>query len=316
MFEKFKFWSDSNPEAVETLHPDLGLRDWDDLTYTEKEKIWFYLEKYFTKNNSAKRITKAIYMLNERHKYRAYGKNFLREKSEDNAMRDFQDILVNEDEDKNKHVVLELISCFSHAILLERSDQEIYQEEDETDEQYEERLRKWRYEDFDDFASRLNNVFSHFGVNVVLTRQGFIPKQDEKIVKEIYEPVLKVLSIERWKPVNRDLQDAFKDFQSKTESGYSSCVTHAVSAIEAFLQILIYGKTGKGTLGTLIPEAQSKGLIPKDTFTEQIFKNMEAIFARERKETGDAHPKEEYANEKNSLMVLNLTMVFLQHCMV
>jgi len=313
MIGKFNLWSDLNPEAAETLHPDLGLRDWDDLTCTEKEKIWFYLERYFTRNNSAERIPLAIYILNEKHKYRSYAETFLRERSNANAMRDFQGIIINER--KNKHVVLELISCFSRAILIERLDHSISQKEDETDEQYEERLTKWKYEDFDEFAYRLNDVFGHFGVNVVLTRHGFIPKQDKKIVKEIYEPVLKSLSNEKWKPVSRDLQDAFKDFQSKTKSGYSSCVTHAVSAIEAFLQILLYGETGKGTLKTLIPNAQKKGLIPKDKFTDQIFKNMEAIFARERKETGDAHPKKEYANEKNSLMVLNLTMVFLQHCM-
>lgn len=185
---------------------------------------------------------------------------------------------------------------------------------EETEEQYKERLTEWKYEELDKFTDRLNNVFEHFGINAVLTRHGFIPKQDERIVKEIYEPVLKFLSNEKWKPVNRDLKDAFEDFQLKTKSGYSGCVTLAISAIEAFLQILLYGKTGKGTLGKLIPEAQSKGLIPKDKFTDQIFKNMESIFMQERIETGDAHPKDEYANEKNSIMVLNLAMVFLQHC--
>jgi len=297
MFKNLKFWSDLSPKAAEVLNPDLGLRDWDELTCKERDKIWYYLQGYFIQKE---RVFWAVFVLNERHKYRSYAENFLRYASEANAMKDFRSILV--DHDKNQHVVFELISCFSIAILKERSDQSISRKKDETDEQ------------FGKFADRLNDVFEHFGINVILTRQGFIPKQEEKIVKEIYEPVLKFLSNEKWKPVSRDLQDAFNDFRLKTASGYSSCVTHTISAIEAFLQILLYDKTGKGTLGILIHKAQSKGLIPKDKFTDQIFNNIESIFAQQRKETGDAHPKEEYANEKNALLVLNLAMIFLQHC--
>jgi hypothetical protein len=36
----------------------------------------------------------------------------------------------------------------------------------------------------------------------------------------------------------------------------------------------------------------------------------------ERQETGDPHPKKEYATERNAKLVLNLAMIFLQHSMV
>jgi len=309
----FKFWSTTQPDATKELHPDLGLRDWDDLSNDEKDKIWHYLKNFFVSSDKNLRTFFAVYCLNENHKYRSYGKHFLHDQSLENARMDFEHIFKNE----SQHVLFELISCFCQAILFERSDKTIWKRDKESDKEYRKRLNEWRYEDFDKFAERLNDVFEHFGINVVLTRQGFIPRQDKKITKEIYEPVLQFLSIdkEKWEPVNRDLKDAFKDYQLKTVDGYSSCITHTISAIEAFLQIILYGETGRGTLGSLISEAQKKNLVPNDNFTSQIFKNTEAIFARERKETGDAHPKKEYANERNARTLLNLAMIFLQHCM-
>lgn len=38
------------------------------------------------------------------------------------------------------------------------------------------------------------------------------------------------------------------------------------------------------------------------------------ILARERQSTSNAHPKREYAIEKNARLVLNLVMIFIQHC--
>ncbi len=55
-------------------------------------------------------------------------------------------------------------------------------------------------------------------------------------------------------------------------------------------------------------------MIPDDKFTEQIFKNIESILMFEKQATADAHPKKEYATEKNSRLVMNLVMIFLQHC--
>lgn len=305
----FKFWSATQTEALKELHPTLGHRSWNELTTQEKDNVWHYLKNYFSDENL--RTFFAIYCLNENHKYRSYGKHFLHDQTEQSARMDFEHIFRNE----SQNVLLELFSCFCRAILVERADKAVYKSSNETDEEFGTRSNEYRHEDFDKFAERLNDVFEHYGVNVLLTRQGFIPRQDDKITKEIYIPVLQLLSTENWAPVNRDLRDAFKTYQEKTDQGYSNSITHAVAALQAFLQIIVGGKAGSSEgIASLIKKAQEKDAIPTDKFSSEIFKNLDAVLMRERGKTGDAHPKQEYANEKNTRLVLNLVMVFIQHC--
>ncbi|MFA6314885.1 MAG: hypothetical protein WC648_00735 [Candidatus Paceibacterota bacterium] len=305
----FKFWSATQSEALKELHPTLGHRSWDELSIQEKDNVWHYLKNYFSDENL--RTFFAIHYLNENHKYRSYGKHFLHEQTEQSARMDFEHIFRNE----SQNVLLELFSCFCQAILAERADKALYRSSNETDEEFENRLNEYRYKDFDKFAERLNDVFEHYGVNVLLTRQEFIPRQDEKITKEIYIPVLQFLSAEQWAPVNRDLRDAFKAYQEKTDQGYSNSITHAVTALQAFLQIIVDGKSGSSEgIISLVKKAQEKDAIPADKFSSEIFKNLDAVLMRERGKSGDAHPKQEYANEKNARLVLNLVMVFIQHC--
>jgi len=305
----FKFWSATQSDALEELHPTLGHRSWNELSTQEKDNVWHYLKNYFSDENL--RTFFAIYCLNENHKYRSYGKHFLHDQTEQSARMDFEHIFRNE----SQNVLLELFSCFCRAILVERADKALYKSSNESEEEFKNRLNEYRHEDFDKFAERLNDVFEHYGVNVLLTRQGFIPRQDDKITKEIYIPVLQFLSAESWMPVNRDLRDAFKAYQEKTDQGYSNSITHAVAALQAFLQITVDGKSGSSEgVASLVKKAQEKGAIPADKFSSEIFKNIDAVLMRERGKTGDAHPKQEYANEKNARLVLNLVMVFIQHC--
>lgn len=332
----FKLWSGNNSRAKEILHPDLSLRSWNVLSPDEKYKIWKYLEEYFfdrgicnTYENNYERILKyffgsnqekqqksgriflSIVRLNEGYKMQSYAKNFLEKKSYVNAATDFYNIFMDEDE----NVVFELISFYCLHLISERKNEKPRLRESEDDGAFEARTEEWRWDVFDQLAKDLNEVFNQFAVNVCLTRQGFIPRQDERIVKEIYEPTLKCLSDEKWKVVNRHLSDGFKEYHVKTPQGYSNCVTNIVSAVQAFLQIIVNGETGKGDISKLILDAQRNNLIPDDFFTKKIFENIESIFAKERQETGIAHPTEDYANEKNARMLLNLAMIFLQHCL-
>lgn len=310
MFEKFKLWSETNPEAKKVLSPDLDVREWTDLNPHEKQRMRFYLRPFFEGSKSNRRIHCSIIALNEVHKYSSYGVNFLRDPNSETARQDFENIFLKQSE----HVVFQLLSIFCRAILVERTDSPFPKSTEESEEEYKKRHTRWKYEEFDRFKEGLNDVFEQFGINVVVTRAGFVPRQDRKIIDEIYHPVLNFLSGEEWEEVNRELRDAFNDYQAKTRAGYSSTVTHAICAIEAYLQICLYGKTGKGTLSDLITKTINKGIIPNDAFSKQIFKNIESILAKERKETGDAHPKKEYATEKNARLMLNLVMTFLQHC--
>lgn len=311
----FKLWSEKNSKANKLLTPSLGLKKWSKLSREEKEKIWCYINNWFSMDDRGRnlRVFLSIYKLNNLHKYQSYAKSFLKDRSFHNASSDFKDIFFEQDQ----HVVLELLSCFCSVILQERQNEHsrIYRNDYKSEKEYKKRLIAWRHEEFDKFAEELNNTFEHFGINLFLTRAGFIERQDSKITNGIYVPVLNFLSLSEWNNVSREFGDAFKEYQLKTKHGYSNCVTHAVSALQAYLQILVNGKIGSGNgINNLIKQAQEKELIPDDKFSSEIFKNVDAILMRERGKTGNAHPKKEYANEKSARLVLNLVMVFLQHC--
>jgi hypothetical protein len=324
MAEDFKTWSEINPKALEKINPKIGLREWDELTNDEKDKIfrYFYNKKWFH-NDYENIVFHSIRNLNDLYKKQSFGIKTLEHNGPhyscgsldsccyDNASEDFLSIF----RIQNQDVVYELLTLYAwqmidFGILRRLNDAE--NEEIRKDEIN--RAYNCYNNSFDKFALCFNDIFGQFGINVMLTRSGLIPRQDEKITKEIYEPVLMFLSDLKWESVNRDLKDAFKDYQLKTDKAYSSCVTHTISALQAFLQLIVNGKTGKGDISALIIEARKKKIIPDDKFTEQIFKNIESILMYERQATADAHPKKEYATEKNARLVLNLVMVFLQHC--
>lgn len=311
----FKLWSEINTDSKESLNPDLGLRNWGDLKPEEKQKIWHYLDWYFfdaqikeqygmmggvekrfyefygeyrEKEYKQKAIHKSILYLNENYKAKSFADSYLKNPNLNTACYDFHNIFMNQ----NEVVVMELLSAYA-KFLYEFTKNDAY---------------------IDNLLSRINDVFLQFGIKYHLTRDGFVPRQDEKIIEEIYEPVLDCLSDPKWKEVNTLLADTFLEYRKNTPQAYSNCVTNTVSTVQAFLQIIVNGKTGRGDISKLIPEAQKKNLIPNDTFTVQIFSNIESVLARERQETSIAHPKKQYANEKNARLVLNLAMVFFQHC--
>lgn len=322
----FKLWSELNPKVKEKLKPDLGLRKWDSLTEDEKDKMWKYLVFYFfdidikrtytggynykfygtpeEQNQKKKWIFLTIYFLNENYKTKSYAKNFLKYKTYDAAFYDFYNIFMKEEGD----VVIELLSLYSQLLAPKEEDSQIINKKEA-----EEEFRK-RWKNFDKFAQRLNEVLADFGVNLYLTRQSFMPRQEERIIKEIYEPALSFLSHPKWKEVNKILSDSFDEYIKNTPQGYSNCVTNTVSAVQAFLQIIVNSKTGKGEIAELIRNGQKRNLIPNDFFSQKIFNNIESIFAQQRKETGIAHPKKGYATEKNARTALNLAMIFFQHC--
>lgn len=335
----FKLWSELNPKAKEELKPDFGFRNWDALSDDEKYKIWKYLEFYFFDKDlrenynhryansggyyyeffgndeedekvKRERIIYSMVVLNNKFKARSYAKNFLEDRSLNSACRDFYEIFMHQ----NENVVIELLSLYCKVLISERKKEKIYKIQNEDEKEYQQRLENWRWEDFDKFAQSLNEVFTDFGINLYLTRQGFMPRQEEKITEEIYEPVLSFLSHPKWKEVSKILSDSFDEYRKNTPQGYSNCVTNTVSAVQAFLQIIVNGKTGKREIAELIKDGQRKNLIPNDFFTQKIFNNIESIFARQRQETGIAHPKKEYATEKNARTILNLAMIFFQHC--
>lgn len=334
----FKPWSENDQSVKKDLKPDLGLRAWDDLDHEEKNKIWYYLSWYFFDNQIKERygmvgnieerfykfyggfqekeykqktILHTIIYLNENFKARSYADTYLKNPNLNTACYDFYNIFMELDE----AVVMELLSAYAKLFhKFTKNHEYIYKEEKETEKEFSKRKIESEFEFFDAFLERLNDIFLQFGIKYYLTRNGFVSRQEIKIMEEIYEPVLNYLSNEKWKKVNGILSDSFADYRKNTPQGYSGCVTKTISAIEAFMQILVEGKTGGTKLSSLISKAQKEDLISNDVFTQTIFKNIDSIFARERMVTGDGHPKNKYATEKNARTILNLAMIFLQHC--
>lgn len=314
-------WSKNNPKALENICPKLGMREWNDLSNIEKETIF----THFSNRNwfiISFNVFDAVYQINKKYVRIVYGKklfthggpHFFPSSSRiENCclkfgVEDFYRIFTEENQD----VVFEMIS-FYVLTLIEKT--HLFHEAEKTsDEDHKNALLNEIFYKFDCFSALFNEIFEQFSINAMLTRNGIVLRQDPKITEEVYVPVLNYLSDKKWEPVNRDLADAFKKFMQKTPSGYSGCITNGISALQGFLQILVEGKTGKGNIEKLIERAKKNGLIPNDPFSSKIFNDFESILTQERHKTGDPHPKQEYANEKTARMVLNLIMIFIQHC--
>jgi len=295
----FNKWSQLNPSAKKILSPDLGIRSWDEIDSEQKQTIWlhFFNKGWFDKDEKTYRT---IARFNEDNKARSFcnhiqqhgGPHYVYCSLDDccpkKAQNDFNYIFHREVQD----VFYELISYYVSAL-----------ENDILDENKADR-----------FKNLFNDISNQFGLNVLLGPDGFVLKQDVKIIEDIYIPVLNFLSDKKWESVTRDLNDANIAYLKDREEGYSACITHTISALQAFLQIMVYGKIGKGNIADLIKEAQSKKLIPGDAFSTKIFKDIESVLMQERQEKGHPHPKKEYANEKIARLILNLAMVFMQHC--
>ena len=304
----FKIWSESNPDALKELKPDLGLRSLDILSEDEKDIMWqhlkdilsiykdelnniFMIEEYVFDT----RVYSSIKNLQNHSKYNNYSPKFLYNPSLDTARSEFYRIFSNEAE----NVVLQLLSIFFRDLVSESSDHVINEIKSKLSEP---EFIEWRWGVFNHISKKLNELFDDFGLKYILTAQGFAFKQDDKITNEIYAPVLKILSDEKWKDVNHHLYETFTYYHNKK---YDAAITHSISSLEAFLQILVHGKTGTGKISDLIKTAQLQKLIPDDNFTKSIFKNMDSFFARERMEGSIAHPTQIDPTEKNSRLLLN-----------
>ncbi len=299
---EFIKWSKLSPQAKLTLVPNLGIKSWDDLDIKKRELILthFHNKGWLVADDST---YKAIYEFDSDHKANAYcnhllghgGPHFYNIRGvsagrnpccDKYAMSDAYNIFLR----RNQDVVYEVISYYAQV------------------------LKKTTHNNqYSNFMNFFNDISDQFGLNIMLLNNGLVLRQETKINKEIYEPVLNYLSDKKWEPVSRDLGDAFTDYMKNTPEGYSSCITHAVSALQAFLQISVNGVVGKGEIAALLKAALNKKLIPTDPFSEKVFKDIVSVLMIERQSKGDPHPKEEYANEKSARLVLNLIMVFLQH---
>lgn len=303
----FKKWTEQDPHTFTTMTPDLGIRNWDDVDGEQKKQIWQHLKNkgWFAadevlsasihKYNEAYRTLNVCTKVTE-HGGRHYDNQYrsgIREARNccfAPAVEDFHFIFHN----LGQGVVYELMSFYINELEI---------------------THVYGYNDAEKrFANIFNELSNQYGLNIIVGEDSLVIKQDIKIVEDIYKPTLSYLGNKKWLPVSRDFGEANKAYLSGTPEDYSRCITLTISALQAFLQILVRGATGKGDIPDLIKEGQKAGIIPSDIFSTKILSDINSTLMKERQEKGDAHSKKEYADEKSARLTLNITMIFIQHC--
>lgn len=317
---KFRLFGKDDPKIEEKIQPKLNLRSWDSLLISEKaialqELINSgYVDEYSSEMlNSIEHLNhhflrlcpgKALHAIPPKRDVYGYDNRVERMQA---ALKDFRNIFLNE---KAEAVIFRMITIFAENFIDSFNYKNAEKEADE--DKRAEYLQK-AFIKFDRLANCLNHIFEQFAVNAHLTREGLVPKQDKKITKEIYEPVLRVLSDPKWKSVSDLLAGMFSDFQQKD---YPECITKAHSVLQRFLQILVgeEGGNGKGELGKLFAKAKVDGVIPSDGFTERIITVFQGFISDERAAKSTAKPARKKADSSDALLVMNIIMVFLQYC--
>lgn len=323
---QFKLWSQTSKEIHVDVSPEIPWRNFDEIGPAERRDILMHFNKqgYFwgyktistrsysghTRKSISERercIAYAINSLNELYKKECYARNTLEKYTIQNAYEDFTMIFTN----KKQNVVYELISLYCDGLIETSSSPRPIRMERETEDDYEKRLVNAKHVEFDEFKDVFNDIFASYRINVHLTRNGLVPAQDPEIINTVYEPVISALSHPKWHKVNHELKDALAAYAKNKPDSYSESMTHAYSAVQAFLQELTNSKKG---IKDASLDAASQGLIPADPFSKETFTQIMKTFARLRMKHGDAHPKEEYANEQTAKLMLNLSFIYIQHC--
>jgi len=186
----FNLWSKTNPEAVKILSPDLGFREWKEVSLGDKEKIWAY---FFTKDwfTQSYLVHNTVRILNERYKRKSFGDALLRHGGPHYSEQgysfqrvlgnccikvgasDFYRIFMNE----NENVVYEMISIFVYLTIDNEAIENIPEGEGDGSVAA---IVNHAYETTDRFANDLNDIFEQFEINLLLTRNGFVFRQDKK----------------------------------------------------------------------------------------------------------------------------------------
>lgn len=316
-------------EEQKVLFPTFEFRKWSDLSAKERDDVWKYCKQTINlvdklKADSNKKgygdpetydypIYKTIVELNENHKTNSPTKDLMRDsigRRKDKYPADplFKQVFLELDE----VWVVRMLSIFANNLIF---DGNLRKKEGEFDKDYFQRNSTWKYQHLDLFKNRLNQVLEDFGLDLKLTRIGFVFRQEKKILEKIYNPTLEILADPKFEVVNRELKDAFDGLSSGDKKGYSSCIGHSITGIEAFLSIIQDVEIGVKSLSDLITGATKKEMIPSDPFSKTLFKDWKSILMQERQTKGHAHVKKEYATQENAQTILNLSMIFIQHCL-
>jgi hypothetical protein len=265
----FTLYGQNDPTIEGNIQPKLAFRGWVELSGQEKKVALQELENKGWIKEYSSEVLRTVEYLN--HEFlrecpgkklhalkppdpyaRSTGDDFDRKKA---AFADFQNILLT---DKSDALIYRMLSRFAACYIDGFKRQKAV---NATDDEERTRLVDSAFDNFDPLANCLNHIFEQFTVNQVVTRSGFVPRQEDKITAELYVPTLRVLSGPRWKGVSGDLGKMFQDYQ---ERNYAETITKAHAAVHRFLQVLAgeEGKSGKGEVARLFQEGEEQRANP------------------------------------------------------
>ncbi|KKT15261.1 MAG: hypothetical protein UV94_C0001G0018 [Parcubacteria group bacterium GW2011_GWC1_43_30] len=319
---KFLLYGQDNPSIEAQIQPALSLRNWGNLSKDEKEIAFIQLGNSGWLEEYSDEILRTITYLNhkflrqlpgrhlhaikpEHYTHGSYGNESERKKA---ARMDFQHVFLSE---KSDAMVFRMISKFAELHI----DSYAYNRAEKCTEPTEQKkMIEEAYEKFDRLANCLNHIFEQFAVNQILTRNGLVPRQDDKITKEVYTPVLQILADPKWKSLSSDLSEMFEDYRNEN---FPEAITKAHRTVQRFLQILVgeEGKNAKGEVGQLFQKAKSEGVIPINRFTEPFINTIQGFIVSERATNSTAKPTLKEATASDALLMMNMVMIFLQYCL-
>ncbi len=319
---KFTLYGEGNIKTEQAIQPALSLRRWSDLSESEKaialqefeNSNWLeeysreclgtiqYLNHEFLRQCPGKRLH------NLKPRNDQYGRGSNEYELMKAAIADFKDIFLHE---KSDSLVLRMLSKFAECYIEGRY---LGMAQEAKEESKRKEYIASAYGSFDRLANCLNHIFEQFAVNQVVTRSGFVPRQDEKITEEIYVPTLQALADPKWTSVSADLANMFQDYR---DENYPEVITKAHSVVQRFLQILVgeEGKNGKGELSKLFKEAKDKGIMPTNRFTDPVITAISGFIPSERATNSTAKPALKAATSSDALLMMNVVMVLLQYCL-
>ena len=313
---RFKLFSESYPEIIEHIQQQPPLRQWSDIDVEEKQNMLNELVITKVLKDNSRPVLASVAHLNRKYLLVRPGKYLYKHQAfldrdplgENSAARkDFEEIFVHAD---SQGLVFEMLSmfakCFINGYYLDLAKNA---KNDEHRAQY----IQSAYSDFERLKWHLDNIFGQFGVNMSLTRNGFVPVVDEKILDEIYQPVLRVLSDPKWEMVNADMREMFDSYHVQE---YPEVIAKASNIVQRYLQVLVgEEKNVKGGFGKLFELAKRKGITSDHPFTNRIINAIESFISEERANKSSAKPSKKQPTSSDALITMHVVMVFLQHCL-
>jgi len=308
---KFTLYGEGDAAIEQAIQPTLALRGWNELTNSEKEIAFNQLENagWLGKTNE---ILATIRYLNYRFLRTCPGKNVHKAPGDDvslrrAAMKDFAEIFLNE---KNEALVLLMLSKFAERNI---GTDWLKMAKDREGEKRTECVDKAFYF-FDRLGNCLDHIFEQFAVNQLVTRNGFVPRQDDKITEQLYKPTLIILADPKWTTVSADLSEMFVDYR---EQRYPEVITKAHTAVQRFLQISAgeEGRSGKGELSKLVAEAKAQNIIPTNRFIDPVITAIFKYIPSERATNSTAKPALKDTSPSEAMLMMNVVMILLQFCL-